>query len=418
MLSALKLADFCTGTWASLTMDDFQEAEEGGCGTAYGRIICASCLCVLCIILMAGLWPLHIPRNNVAWLKNKNGLLIGRFGNAVSAGPLENNSSGDRAPCSLELWLSPSGINENRTILSFYGSAHPGDPFSIQQNKGGLRIQRYNVDERGVSRNAWFTVDGVFRQNQPVFVTVTLGKRDTLVYVDGILLQESGISGDSSNNFTGRIILGDSPTTSYNWSGQVLGIAIYEQQLTTIQVAKHWLSWTKTVQPVFPKDEAPVALYLFNENGGSVAHNQIDPGTDLIISSRYSVLHPGFLLTPWREYKNTWSYWQDFGINVGGFIPLGICFAAYFSLVRVISRPRAATIALGFGVSLTIEVLQALLPTRSSGMTDLITNTLGTAIGVMFYGRSFVQHLLAESQQKVCSYLSGVREKRARVVSR
>src|ERR1019366_1378930 len=120
------------------------------------------------------------------------------------------------------------------------------------------------------------------------------------------------------------------------------------------------------------EDESPVALYLFNEREGNLVHNQLDPATDLIILPRYFVLHRGFLLAPWRQYRSSWSYWQDVSINIAGFIPLGFCVVAYFSSVRLVSRPAATTIVLGFITSLTIETLQAFLPTRSSDMTDII----------------------------------------------
>src|SRR5208282_2698617 len=134
-----------------------------------------------------------------------------------------------------------------------------------------------------------------------------------------------------------------------------------------------------------------VALYLFNERRGSVVHNQVDPATDLLIPEHYFVLRAPFLLPAWDEYYPGWGYWRNLSINVGGFIPLGFVFCAYFSKIK---RPVLASIFLGFTVSLSIEVLQAFLPTRDSGTTDIITNTLGSAIGAWFCSCSAVQAML------------------------
>jgi VanZ family protein len=81
----------------------------------------------------------------------------------------------------------------------------------------------------------------------------------------------------------------------------------------------------------------------------------------------------------------SWSYRNNVLINIGGFVPLGIFFCAYFSSVRRFDRAVLATIVLGGVFGLTIEVLQAFLPTRDSGMTNITTNILGTGIGAMSY---------------------------------
>jgi len=68
-----------------------------------------------------------------------------------------------------------------------------------------------------------------------------------------------------------------------------------------------------------------------------------------------------------------------------------LCCHAYFALVHKTKRAGLVTIILGFAVSLTIEVLQAYPPTRDSGSTGLITNTLGTWMGVMLYNAARAQ---------------------------
>ncbi len=143
------------------------------------------------------------------------------------------------------------------------------------------------------------------------------------------------------------------------------------------------------------KNEGPVVLYLFNEGMGDVVHDQMNSGADLHIPENYFVLHAPFLETPWDEFQPSWSYCKNVLINVSGFVPLGFFFCAYFSLVRRLDRAVLATIVLGGVVSVTIEVLQAFLPTRDSGMTDIITNTLGTGIGAMLCNCKPVQLLLA-----------------------
>ena len=129
---------------------------------------------------------------------------------------------------------------------------------------------------------------------------------------------------------------------------------------------------------------------------GNIAHNKMNSGSDLYIRQRYFVLHAPLLEAPWDEFQPSWSYWKNVLINIAGFIPLGFFFCAYFSSIRGLDRAVLATIVFGGVVSLTIEVLQAFLPTRDSGMTDLITNTLGTGIGAVLYTCGSVRILFAK----------------------
>lgn len=130
-----------------------------------------------------------------------------------------------------------------------------------------------------------------------------------------------------------------------------------------------------------------MAFYPFNERGGNIVHNAIPFQPDLVTPRHYLILRQPFLSPPWRGFEPNWAYAKDVFLNIAGFVPLGFFLSAYLSSVGSIRRPLIVAVCFGCTVSLLIEVLQAYIPVRESGMTDVITNTLGAFLGAMFYHR-------------------------------
>jgi VanZ family protein len=346
------------------------------------------CVLVLCGILVLGLWPFHRRKNAVTWLGNENGLRFGRDATILSSGTFQIGSQ-DEGSGSLEIWLQPGRTSDANTLLSFSPPENPLQ-FSLHQYRSSLILQRNIQSER---RTATIGIEGVFRQITPVFITITSGAKGTAMYVDGALADRFR-QFRLGKDFTGQLVVGTSPVARDSWQGELRGLAIYRYELTAAEVLHHYETWTKQGWPEITYSERAIALYLLDEHAGPVAHDALRPGIDLNIPERYTLLHQTFLQPFWEEYRPGWGYWRDVLINVIGFVPLGFFFCAYLSSIPRIKRPALATVLLGFAVSLTIEVLQSHLPTRDSGTTDLITNTLGTFLGVKLFSFRSVRALL------------------------
>lgn len=344
----------------------------------------AICALVLLGILVAGLWPFHTPRNEVSWLSRGNGIFFGKHGSIVSAGMFQLNPSPGNGACSLEIWLEPSRIAASGTILAFYRPEGSAPEFALRQSLGDLTLQRIS-EESHRRRNTKIFIDDVFSQQKPVLVTISSDGLGTTIYADGVPVKNSSNFRFSSDDLTGQFIVGNSPVTTDTWSGRVMELAIFNRELSAQEVSERYTNLISGTQRSLSGSDGAVALYLFNERNGNAVHDHLDSAPDLLIPKRFFVLREPFLELPWNEFYPKWSYWKNVGINLAGFIPLGLFFCAYVSSARIVKRPVGVTIVLGFVVSLTIEVLQAFLPTRNSGMTDLFTNTLGTALGAILY---------------------------------
>ncbi len=353
------------------------------------RIWVSSCLLgvTLSIILIAGLWPFCAPPNRVKWLVDRNGLSFARYGTASTDGLFQQDAGSDESSGTIELWLSPKTVSGTHTILAFDSSLHPGAPLSIVQAGQTFRVVRYNGDREN-QWTAFIEAQNAFHGHSNTFFTVVLRAHKTSIYVDGVAAQISLLAGDSIQNLTGRLVLAASPHAGNSWDGAILGLAIYQSELTAEQVARDYSSWTHGEKPALDPAKHEIALYIFDEHSGRIAHNSLDATTNLRLPERYTVLDHPFLTPAWIPFRfgpPGWDYWEDDLINVAGFIPFGFFLLNFLSLMRPGRALIVLVIAIGFALSFVIETLQWLLPTRDSGMTDLITNTIGTAVGAVLY---------------------------------
>ncbi len=371
------------------------------------KLLGVACGLLLGGLLVAGLWPFHSPRNQVTWVAGGNGLHFGRHGTILSSGKFKAGNVPADASCSLEIWFEPDLTAASATLFAFYA---PGNPrqFSLNQSISDLALQsdirngRYRTPTTRL-----FYVEDIFRRGKPLFVTVTGKGGQTSVYIDGALARPARKFPLSSQDFDGALVIANLPRVDNSWSGLLRGLAFYDQEISPAQVLHHYKTWIEKGRPAVSPNERAVALYLFDEHAGRVIHNQVSSGTDLYIPDRFLVLDQAFLRLFWEEFRPAWSYWEYVLINIAGFIPFGFLFCTYFSLAGRIRRPALVTILLGFAVSLTIESLQAFLPTRDSGTTDVITNTLGTCFGVWLYRLNLWRGLFA----RIWTHLAGTTAK-------
>jgi glycopeptide antibiotics resistance protein len=109
-------------------------------------------------------------------------------------------------------------------------------------------------------------------------------------------------------------------------------------------------------------------------------------------------------LAPWKEFQPNWAYVKDLFWNVLGFVPLGLVLYPYFLVAFGSKRPWLMSCLTGAALSLLIEILQSFLPQRSSGWTDVITNSAGTALGASVFfssaGQRALKKLFGEEVEK------------------
>ena len=351
-------------------------------------------MAIFVVLLLAGLWPFDFfPKNNVRWIPDQQILRFGRYGVAYSPKPIEipGTTLDFRKPVQLEVTIRPG--NEPGYLIPRILSIcdeNSSELFFVGQWMNHL-ILRLSTESDPSSGSYWETgVDNLFRTDRSVNIGICFNESGMNIFIDGKFVKS--LAGYTLSRFSGRrtrivFLLGNSPAGDNPWEGDLQGISIRqdippqrEHGNPDGHVADPWTVAGGNIAVVIDNDPS-------GKTPGMVLRTGTKPFSEILIPSTFRPLKRKILFPPWKETLFNRPFWRDVAINVIGFIPFGFFFYAWRRNSAPGQRiPRAmAVVMLGAGISIAIELLQAILPTRDSSLTDVAANVLGTYVGICLF---------------------------------
>ena len=346
------------------------------------------CLCILGIILIAGLWPRTFNnKNDAILLPDAKGIRFSGRGIIYTRSSLKYPSpTSIPGALTIELAVQPNKeFGSSLPIILAINDEKPCERLLIGQWKKHLIIRSRRTSCFQSGYYGEIDIENALPKGKEQFITIASGKDGTILYVNGTSVKRY-------RNFSilkpgevlsGRLILGNSSTGNHSWEGSISALAIHDRFLSSDEILRHYEAWRDHGSLSLEENKLPISLYRFIERTGSVIKDHSGQGNDLIIPERLTPLRREMLTPPWRDFQATLRYARDVAINILGFIPFGFYVTWYLS-VKGVTRLSVVimVLVLGIGTSLSIEIIQAYLPERTSQMVDVITNVSGTAIGI------------------------------------
>lgn len=353
-----------------------------------GRRLASAFVLYSAIILVAGLWPFNfLPENGISRHEDGNRLSFNGHGIVLSreqeTDPLLPLFTGKAI--TMELWVKPtaeptSGVP---SILAFYDRENRKS-FFVGQWKSHLIVRtmtdRPTKDQRGYREIGLREALAAATEH---FVTITSDTNGTSIYLEGNAARTYGrYSVFCETCAVGQLVVGNSPTGKQGWSGELLGLAVYNRSLSPDEVLQSYLRWQEGSRGSFRLDNT-VALYVFPGGPSPTVRNHAIPGLDLLVPGTFVPPQRSILAWSWDYAQHRWSSIQDIVINILGFMPFGLLAYALFSRGTRLSGGLLLVFVslLGLALSFAIELTQAFLPSRDSSLIDVVFNAMGTTLG-------------------------------------
>jgi VanZ family protein len=352
------------------------------------RFLLVAFFLLIAVILFATLYPFNFsPANGVQWLSNEPGLYFNGYGIAYTE---RDKSVCETKAVSVELWLRERFGSKNwgpREIFSFYdGSASP----SLLVGQWGRRIFLYSRFEKNEG-DKWyrlFRAKSYFPRGKPHLVTVTFGEGVKAIYIDGELNDKRRTEIHAAPNivFSGSLVLGNAPTAGDGWWGEVKGLAIYNRVLLPAEIIRHSSEVFQKGMRGLAETPGCLALYPFDEGEGITAKSIVGKSRHFSIPASQTPLDFATIFNlPHENMRSESRAVENYLRNILLFFPYGILFSAIILRKYTIGYFVTFLIVILAGglLSFAIEFLQLFLPTRASGIADVLANMVGSGLGVL-----------------------------------
>jgi VanZ family protein len=341
-------------------------------------------------ILFVGLYPFsYSPSNQVTRLDNGNGIRFFGRGEGVSVEDTVWPHTGYTGqPITLELHLKPlrSYHEEVPHILSLCDRSGR-EILYLGQWKNHL-VMRLLGDSR------WFTrVEGergtpdFLNPGKLVSLTFVFSADRVDLYADGTLAENYDgfdLIGTIDHRPVRSIVLGNSSGGDSPWEGEIHGFSVFSKALDPIAILDRHRQWESGEKDTVADE---VIHYRFNTPLGRAIRNEAGTKWDLLIPEALTPLRREYLALPSRQDLGKAWFYIDALVNLIGFVPLGLILSLLFYTPDDRRRSRLIVLSFtaGFFLSIFIEINQGFLVTRTSSLTDLGLNSLGTMIGALVF---------------------------------
>ena len=331
-----------------------------------------------------GLWPFDFWQSNKVSQDSVNGLRLTPAATLYTTKPPKKLLDLREFSLLLNLSSGSSASHGYARILSY----------SLDDKQVNLMVGQWEDNlifrlKTGVTKRIiHFETDHVLKKGEKSWLAIVFDGNGLSLYQEGKIRNRmrTGPLDFSRWNGSFPLVIGSEANGKFRWQGSIYSITLFDQAFSPEEVKivpthiKEYLTSNR-------ESKKPLIHYSFDDSQnepiidrgkGEPAHLTIPRYFDPY--KRVALEKPSTRLGDYRRNL------KDIVMNIVGFVPLGFLLSLYLLPKGLSSRSSLLlSVVIGFCLSLMVEVLQAFLPTRSSSMTDMIANTLGTAIGSFAY---------------------------------